>query len=497
MKTITLTCIASVLLLYCKAQTCVGRYVDSVFQNIIVTTDTFSTANGVTLDMDIYQPAGDTLSARPVIVLAHGGSFIGGNKTSDVTVVSLCTNFAKRGYVTASISYRLSSPINMLDSVMALDELAKTISDAKAAVRYFRKNAATTNSLRIDTTRIFGGGNSTGAIIFMHVAYIDSLSECTQGLSDALQNNGGLEGNSGNNGYSSSVAAVIDLAGCVNNTGIITPGNPPVFLAQGDQDNVSPFSCAYYQNGLYPIRFCGLNDIFIQLGMVGVPYVMYTFQNDGHAPWQSDAAKFEKIDTSCANFLANYFTCESTPPPADTCTAYFYMTTDSTNTGVYYAHNSSTGNNLSYLWNFGDGDTSTLELPTHNYLTPGQYTLCLTISNAAGCFSTYCDSSFYVFKNEAGLMSKLIVVDGTTAIKAQEQDATITVYPNPASTHLYIKTDGQPIQQATIYNTLGAIVLYSNQPNQNMLDITRLPNGVYLTEITVNNKPVRLRWIKK
>jgi len=61
------------------------------------------------LIMDIYQPAGDTASFRPLILWVHGGSFIGGTKNEqDVTNLSIA--FAKRGYVCASISYRLGIP---------------------------------------------------------------------------------------------------------------------------------------------------------------------------------------------------------------------------------------------------------------------------------------------------------------------------------------------------------------------------------------------------
>jgi gliding motility-associated-like protein len=41
-----------------------------------------------------------------------------------------------------------------------------------------------------------------------------------------------------------------------------------------------------------------------------------------------------------------------------------------------------------YLWNFGDGTTSTLENPTHTFSAPGTYNVTFTISNALGCTST-------------------------------------------------------------------------------------------------------------
>ncbi len=38
----------------------------------------------------------------------------------------------------------------------------------------------------------------------------------------------------------------------------------------------------------------------------------------------------------------------------------------------------------SYHWDFGDGETSTLENPTHQYSTPGEYTITLTAKNNVG-----------------------------------------------------------------------------------------------------------------
>ncbi|MBL8001458.1 MAG: PKD domain-containing protein [Flavobacteriales bacterium] len=45
-----------------------------------------------------------------------------------------------------------------------------------------------------------------------------------------------------------------------------------------------------------------------------------------------------------------------------------------------------------FLWNFGDGTSSTDPFPTHVYASGGPYILCLTINDSAGCTSTYCDS---------------------------------------------------------------------------------------------------------
>ena len=44
----------------------------------------------------------------------------------------------------------------------------------------------------------------------------------------------------------------------------------------------------------------------------------------------------------------------------------------------------STGDNLTYLWNFGDGNTSPEQNPIHEYAVSGEYTITLTTTNNYG-----------------------------------------------------------------------------------------------------------------
>ena len=53
---------------------------------------------------------------------------------------------------------------------------------------------------------------------------------------------------------------------------------------------------------------------------------------------------------------------------------------------VFFQNNSTNGN--SYLWDFGDGNTSTEFAPIYQYTTPGIYEVTLTVSDTNGCFSS-------------------------------------------------------------------------------------------------------------
>jgi gliding motility-associated-like protein len=57
-------------------------------------------------------------------------------------------------------------------------------------------------------------------------------------------------------------------------------------------------------------------------------------------------------------------------------------------------NNTSSGNNLTYSWNFGDGTTSTVQSPNHPYYTNGTFTVTLTVTDATGCTDTYIATNY-------------------------------------------------------------------------------------------------------
>ena len=59
----------------------------------------------------------------------------------------MCEYFARRGYVAASIDYRLYDGVLFPtpDSLVMADEMLKAVSDMKAAVRFFREDADQSN----------------------------------------------------------------------------------------------------------------------------------------------------------------------------------------------------------------------------------------------------------------------------------------------------------------------------------------------------------------
>lgn len=74
-----------------------------------------------------------------------------------------------------------------------------------------------------------------------------------------------------------------------------------------------------------------------------------------------------------------------------TCGAGFtYAATSVANTFAFTDSSVSSTGGVTYVWDFGDSTTSTLQNPTHTYNTPGPWFACLTITDSSGCSDTYC-----------------------------------------------------------------------------------------------------------
>ena len=119
------------------------------------------------LDMDIYYPKEPaTESRRPLLVLIHGGAFYNGEK-QDIGYPKMGHYFAERGYVVASINYRLGFKPLAPD----VDRAGyRALQDAHAAVCYLIANA---DEFGIDTTNIFAAGTSAGAITALNLAFME------------------------------------------------------------------------------------------------------------------------------------------------------------------------------------------------------------------------------------------------------------------------------------------------------------------------------------
>ena len=147
--------------------------------------------NTVNLAMDIYEPkcpVNSQISRWPLLIVIHGGAFIEGSK-NDASVQDYCKEFARRGYVTASISYRLgfisdentwSCNYPSYNCLFASDTAEwiranyRGIQDAKGALRYLINR---NQQFSIDTNNVFLVGESAGSFIALGVGLMNDMQE--------------------------------------------------------------------------------------------------------------------------------------------------------------------------------------------------------------------------------------------------------------------------------------------------------------------------------
>ena len=292
-----------------------GRYVNTTFFSDVDTTMNITYGSNIgqgtgtqqSLELDVFEPENDTSTARPLIILAHGGSFVGGNRSE---AYDLCYSFAKLGYVAVSIEYRTGFFIpNEVTTTLAV---MRAMHDMKAAIRFFKKdsNIAT---FKIDTNRIIIGGISAGAIAAIHTAYLNEESEIPAYLQNDTAGLGGIEGRSGNPGYSSRVYGVVNYAGAIGDTNWITPGDLPIVSFHYNNDQTVPYDTreVKVQGFATGLTASGSGDMKLRFDNVGVPNELTTYIGNGHVDFLNSGNYDLVIDTT-ANFLYDNLVCKQT-----------------------------------------------------------------------------------------------------------------------------------------------------------------------------------------
>ena len=263
-----------------------------------------TTQGGVTEDllMDIFIPEGNNNSSRPLIILAHGGGFHVGEKES---MTDLAEFLVKYDFVVASLKYRLvdvePSPLVMKKAVI------DAVHDMRAAIRFFRKDLSEANLCKIDEDNIFVGGYSAGAFMGLHTAYLNSEKEILelggQTLLDYINSNGGIDGNSGNSGYSSSVKGCISLAGALAKASFINADEAILYSFHGTDDDIVPYTSGDSDgSGVItegPAIYHPVAD------EVGITNHLYTVQNGGHDCFWSTEGSYEDLLQFISTHLEN------------------------------------------------------------------------------------------------------------------------------------------------------------------------------------------------
>ncbi len=237
------------------------------------------------LTLDIYQPAGDTLSKRPTVVMMHGGAFFMHSK-KETCIREWCRELAARGYVAVSINYRLGFHLNKTDIERA-GYLA--LQDAHAAMRFLVANAGT---YHIDTERLFAGGSSSGAITALNLVFMDNT---TRPVSSRKKPDMGDIETAGNAlTCTFSIKGIIDMWGAVNDICLLDKANVPILAFQSMGDQTVPYRYDYSLNSMKPFNKLLFNKIYGTASIAeyylenGRDITFFPFEGERHSP-QKDA----------------------------------------------------------------------------------------------------------------------------------------------------------------------------------------------------------------
>lgn len=273
------------------------------------------------LFIDIYKPVGDQRFPRPVILFVHGGGFSGGNY-KDLTNQAI--DFASRGYVAATATYRLgffrpqapNSYPYALDKAEPERAAYRAMQDIKGAVRYLKGRYQQDSS---DTENVFLAGFSAGAITCLAVAYTQDagfkLSSCDSISSVVFQGNtykrpdlGDVQGSLHLNGQNSRVKGVLNYFGGVWDTTVLSANGPAVFSYHQLNDPVVPSGVnrPYFGIGLgisdnYPMIWGSitLDKKLRALGLSGRRIRTYIHNGSAHSVHQP-----AMLDTMTANWMS-------------------------------------------------------------------------------------------------------------------------------------------------------------------------------------------------
>ncbi len=142
---------------------------------------------------------------------------------------------------------------------------------------------------------------------------------------------------------------------------------------------------------------------------------------------------------------------------------------------VFNAFSNYTTNEAKYFWTFGDGDTSTLKNPSHQYKSNGTYTICLNVvNNDATCQMSHCVTELFL--------------DPNVGMNESIGENLFDIFPNPVDDKLTIKRlalfgDKVEIQ---LYDLNGKLINKSIPENNSdiiEMELSDLKTGFYILHI--------------
>jgi PKD domain/Secretion system C-terminal sorting domain len=160
---------------------------------------------------------------------------------------------------------------------------------------------------------------------------------------------------------------------------------------------------------------------------------------------------------------------------------------ESNDLGVTFTDKSE-GDPTEWLWDFGDGETSTEQHPSHTYDDEGTYEICLMVTNESACPTTFCEE----------------VPVTITSTREDARVFAISLAPNPVQDVLQLTLRSEialgnaslqifdPLGKQVFAGDLGTV---GNELSET-LDVSQLPTGIYLLKIDLGENSLVRKFVR-
>ena len=173
----------------------------------------------------------------------------------------------------------------------------------------------------------------------------------------------------------------------------------------------------------------------------------------------------------------------------DECRAWFLPIIDPATNSVYFV-NLSSADAIEFVWDFGDGTTSTNPLAFHAYEAGGEYTVSLTITTESGCVNTFSASFTLGVEGDDGFTGSPIFSLVNSVDEAPVEELAVALAPNPTRAESIVSWQGTTAGTYSwnLYDLNGRLLTQGSghsrgELEQFELDLTRFSSGIYLLRL--------------
>lgn len=236
-----------------------------------------------TLRFDAFYPTGASSDKKyPVLLFCHAGGFSGGNRFN---VSAICDRFADQGFIAVGFDYRVGYRKGNIrnceaDTTTQNEAIYRASQDANSCMRYLVAHA---DELNIDTSKIFIGGSSAGAVLALTNAYLnDSVAQIR--FPDVYTKLGGVQSTGNNLVASWGYKGIISMWGGLFSDKVIDTNYRayPTIFFRGSSDDGIPDSMGHYaQCPNFGIIY-GATGLYERCRTQNTPSVYYLLDGASH-----------------------------------------------------------------------------------------------------------------------------------------------------------------------------------------------------------------------